>query len=590
MPRGIERINPRKRQPNPHIVFIKPLEGPDKAIAQDFLERVAAIVNPIMKDSGLTVMSLEEFPPNMEFWGRNFNAGECIQLVLKHPRTHMWLSFEQVQYTMIHELAHIKQMNHSRAFWSVRNKFATHLHSLHLKQYTGEGFWSAGRALSSSQPFLHNRPLAENELPESLCGGTFRSPKKRPNAAGGAGGKRKITYAERQQRRKERKFGKGEGMKLGGDVEERVKLETTGSGSGSGKGRGRAGGEAGSATINPPQTLIKPPKIASSKRSRELRAAAALKRFETNVKSEEDEAPKKEEESDDDGSTGSEWDDEIDAEDEKLAVDVGGGKRLVPVSVKEEDESDLDERRNEWAELRGCATVGGAGGGVVIPPDERGGDASEKAANDQSGNSAQDGGKGKGKAPSPVSGSSGAGRRDGNVSEGGAGGGGAGAGAGAGRRGLDAFLNLGTTSKVEQDPPKKNSISRTAGNGDPQRQPQQQQQIRDNSACEPTAIISIDSSDDETPRNKSNNERTIPTHSLEKSTSNPSTSMPAAQGNFLCTACSTQNASGAITCHICSNVLAPAAHPGSWKCTSGGEYWNSSDCGRCGGCGEVRGR
>jgi len=42
MPLGFERLNARKSQPNSNINFIKPLEGDDKAIAQDFLERIAA--------------------------------------------------------------------------------------------------------------------------------------------------------------------------------------------------------------------------------------------------------------------------------------------------------------------------------------------------------------------------------------------------------------------------------------------------------------------------------------------------------------------------------------------------------------------
>lgn len=39
---GWQRLNEKKSQPNPNIVFIKPLEGPDKKTAQDFLERIAA--------------------------------------------------------------------------------------------------------------------------------------------------------------------------------------------------------------------------------------------------------------------------------------------------------------------------------------------------------------------------------------------------------------------------------------------------------------------------------------------------------------------------------------------------------------------
>ncbi len=42
MPLGIERLNVKKTQPNGHINFIKPLPGPDEAIAKDYLERIAA--------------------------------------------------------------------------------------------------------------------------------------------------------------------------------------------------------------------------------------------------------------------------------------------------------------------------------------------------------------------------------------------------------------------------------------------------------------------------------------------------------------------------------------------------------------------
>jgi hypothetical protein len=45
---GYERLNEKQSQPNPHVVFIKPLEGPDKEIAQDFLERIAAQCRELM--------------------------------------------------------------------------------------------------------------------------------------------------------------------------------------------------------------------------------------------------------------------------------------------------------------------------------------------------------------------------------------------------------------------------------------------------------------------------------------------------------------------------------------------------------------
>jgi len=123
------------------------------------------------------------------------NAGEVVQLVLKNPNTGVWLPFSFVLRVMIHELAHIKQMvcpfspfpstfydryltflfepqNHSRAFWSVNNKFASQLRVLQAKGYTGEGFWSAGRTLLSEQ-YTHDQLLAERDMPKSLCGGSF---------------------------------------------------------------------------------------------------------------------------------------------------------------------------------------------------------------------------------------------------------------------------------------------------------------------------------------------------------------------------------------------------------------------------------
>ena len=87
MPLGILRLNERHQRPNSRITFIKPLPGPDAPLAQDYLERVAAICHPIMKRYYLSITSLEEYEPNPDFMGRNFNNGEVIQLVVNHPRS-----------------------------------------------------------------------------------------------------------------------------------------------------------------------------------------------------------------------------------------------------------------------------------------------------------------------------------------------------------------------------------------------------------------------------------------------------------------------------------------------------------------------
>jgi hypothetical protein len=161
---GIQRLNARRKQPNDRINFIKPLEGPDKALSEDFLERIAAIVNPIMKKNHLAVMSLEEYEANPEFLGRNFNAGEVIQLVLK-TASGKWMPFKFVQKVMIHELSHCKQMNHSKAFWKVRNDYSAELEELWQKGYNGEGMWSREFSIFSNSAST----LAYLSRAQSIC-------------------------------------------------------------------------------------------------------------------------------------------------------------------------------------------------------------------------------------------------------------------------------------------------------------------------------------------------------------------------------------------------------------------------------------
>ncbi len=137
MPIGIQRLNTKKSHPNPLIVFIKPLKGPDEAVAQDFLERIAAqccmyILTgfgvrifaecpasvPVMKEHHVSVMSLEEYEPNNEFVGRNFNAGEVVQLVLKARFTGRWLPFEYVQVFINQSLCSCRTLANAPGRWS----------------------------------------------------------------------------------------------------------------------------------------------------------------------------------------------------------------------------------------------------------------------------------------------------------------------------------------------------------------------------------------------------------------------------------------------------------------------------------------
>lgn len=144
-------------------------------------------------------------------------------------------------------------MNHSKAFWAVRNQYAGELRQLWQKGYTGDGFWGRGKTVLSYQ-YETNRAPQPELLPSNLCGGTYRTwqGRKRKRRSG-LTPISELSYKEKQQRRIAKKFGTN-GVALGDDEEIRVMLED---------GRRQKA----------------KPRVANSVRGRELRAAAALARF-----------------------------------------------------------------------------------------------------------------------------------------------------------------------------------------------------------------------------------------------------------------------------------------------------------------------
>ncbi|KAI9732795.1 MAG: hypothetical protein M1834_003733 [Cirrosporium novae-zelandiae] len=330
MPVGIQRLNAPRPQPNSRIVFIKPLPGLTSEYALDFLERIAAIVHPIMKDHSLFLTTLEEYEPNPEFIGRNFNAGEVIQLVLR-SRGGKWLPFRTVQMVMMHELAHCIQMNHSKEFWKVKNLYAGQLKELWGRGYTGDGLWGRGQTLLSGKYISPQQVADPNDFPDTLCGGTYRSRRKRRKNP-------KLTWAEQKQRRIEKKFGKN-GVSLGGDNDTRVKLEDEK------KPKGK-------------------PRVAGSARGRELRAAAALARFgqqpEKQTKLEQYEYIKKEESEANEESGSGRDDEEIDIDAE--AADINGQRLLDSqghgmIKICEGEDASDPEIKRELEELQSLQDI-----------------------------------------------------------------------------------------------------------------------------------------------------------------------------------------------------------------------------------------
>lgn len=283
-----------------------------------------------MKSHYLSVTTLEEYEPNPEFIGRNFNNGEIIQLVLR-SKNGGWVPFNMVQMVMMHELAHNTHMNHGKKFWETRNMYAEELKALWTKGYTGEGFWGSGRTLDDMSSVMGNNILTSQELEGlPLCGGTYRSRRRKRRAKRGDG--RDLTWKEKKERRIEKKFGKN-GVALGEDEDKRLGLEINK--------KGPIGGK---------------PRVAQSKRGRELRAAAALARFETNKQEVaalndgdgERESTEEEEE---------EYED-IDAPEGEDAKDVTGERMLDGqghgmIRVCEEEDKDDENVKHELRELEG---------------------------------------------------------------------------------------------------------------------------------------------------------------------------------------------------------------------------------------------
>ena len=341
MPLNTLRLNHQaSSHPNERIVFIKPIpraasEKDDYDRAELVLKAIAAQCLPIMKDHYLSVTTLEEYEPNPEFIGRNFNNGEIIQLVIR-SKSGAWLPLNMIQMVMMHELAHNTHMNHGKGFWLTRNSYAGEMRQLWSKGYTGEGLWGQGRTLGTLERVLGNNVVRSEELADlPLCGGTFRSRRKKRKAKGPD-----LTWKEKRDKRIEKKFGKN-GTALGEDEDQRLRLEIN-----------KKAGSLGSK-----------PRVAQSKRGRELRAAAALARFGTKKKEvEQIEAAVKKEEDDDEMETEAEEEyEELDAG-QQDAKDVNGRKLLDSkgqgmIRVCEEEDTNDIEVKNEMDELANLDSI-----------------------------------------------------------------------------------------------------------------------------------------------------------------------------------------------------------------------------------------
>lgn len=165
------RLNQTEPNPNHHINFITalPTNPEDQEEARQLLRALAAQVRPVMKAHGFAINSLEEYEYNQVFAGRNWNAGETIELVLRRPGGSFYPPYWLMS-ILCHELAHIKHMNHGPAFQALWIRLKAQVRQLQDRGYYGDGYWSSGTRLSDSARIAGDG-IQEGDLPEYMCGG-----------------------------------------------------------------------------------------------------------------------------------------------------------------------------------------------------------------------------------------------------------------------------------------------------------------------------------------------------------------------------------------------------------------------------------
>jgi hypothetical protein len=123
------------------------LQRGDEALT--LLRKVASMVKPIMSKRSWKVSVLAEFlPEEQNLLGLNINKGYKICIRLRyHNNPDLFLPFEQVVDTMLHELSHIIWSEHDSRFHALWDELRDEHETLLRKGYTGEGFLGEGKKL-----------------------------------------------------------------------------------------------------------------------------------------------------------------------------------------------------------------------------------------------------------------------------------------------------------------------------------------------------------------------------------------------------------------------------------------------------------
>ncbi|KZT39101.1 WLM-domain-containing protein [Sistotremastrum suecicum HHB10207 ss-3] len=205
------RLNEREANPNPHINFITALPARARSSskaeedAKELLRALAAQVKPIMKAHGFSINSFEEYEYNNVFAGRNWNAGEVVELVLRRADGTFY-TIPTLLNVLCHEIAHIKHMNHLSGFQKLWAQLRSEVQALRARGYYGDGYWSSGARVGDGA--RTGGIGSEFEvMPEYVCGGAqtrqkTRTVGRRRHKESNAAGPSLHTGAQTEKKRK----------------------------------------------------------------------------------------------------------------------------------------------------------------------------------------------------------------------------------------------------------------------------------------------------------------------------------------------------------------------------------------------------
>jgi hypothetical protein len=137
------------------------LDRGDAALA--LLRKVASVVKPLMRKRNWRVQVLAEFlPPEQNLLGLNINKGHKICIRLRyHNNPDLFLPFEDIVDTLLHELAHNVWGPHDSNFHKLWDELRDEHETLLRKGYTGEGFLGSGKRLGGAYGGIYAPPAHE---------------------------------------------------------------------------------------------------------------------------------------------------------------------------------------------------------------------------------------------------------------------------------------------------------------------------------------------------------------------------------------------------------------------------------------------